>query len=303
MAKNSTPEAEAPVVETEAPVETVVTPEGEAPAETPAEDVEVPIDLTAFNTAVTEAIEGMDTATGDVAEAFVAKVRTAYQALDGIKAKNAAKARLAEDLKGYLKALNGPAAKAVMQLTEQAAVAGKSGSSAPKAAADPTEAFVGNIAALTLGLYLAQRSVPEGVEAEAAIAKATEQAGAAFEEALTVFNSDNQETENPLIRAAIKVATVKSRKASGPRVATADRRDLGAHIEEAFAPVEVGTFLTVAEIRKFESSGYGQDHPSAGAITNRLEPKSGKPTTIPGIKVERRDGKLGAVKVEAPAEA
>lgn len=304
MAKNPSTTAtttdETPAVETTVD-ETVETPaEG---TETEAVVEEKPIDLTAFTAKVDEAVTNADESTGTVPDAFVAGVRTEYQALDGIKAKNAGKALLQERMKAYLKDRNAVAAGAIMQLTEQAAVAGKSGGSTPAKVVDPSEAYIDSLATLTLGLYLVQRHTPEGVDGDAARAAAVERANAAFEDALKVSESEDQATDNALIKGALKVAAQKVRKSSGPRVASGDRRDLGAHIEEAFAAAEVGAFLTVADIRKFESTGYGKDHPSAGAITNRLEPKSGKPTTIPGIKVERRDNKLGAVKVEVPASA
>ena len=52
---------------------------------------------------------------------------------------------------------------------------------------------------------------------------------------------------------------------SGPR------RSITRHITEAFAEHPVGTFLPVGEIRAFESSEYGSDLPSAGAISAALQ--------------------------------
>jgi len=287
MAKNTTPEVEG--TEPEVTVESTET-------ATPAVE-ETPIDISAFVTAVNAAIESADESTGTIPESGVASVREAYQALDGVKVKNAAKGHLADALKESLVKLDVVKSRAVMQLTEEAAVAGKS--STPAKVVDPTEQFVNGLAVLTLALYLAQGNVPEGVDKDSAVAAATEKANEAFAEAQTVAASDDHKTENALIAAALKVATTKARKASGPRVTSGERRDLGAHISEAFAAADEGAFLTVAQIRKFESTGYGSDHPSAGAITNRLQPKSGNATTIPGITVETRDGKLGAVKASA----
>lgn len=276
MAKSATQEA---VVETVEVVE--------------AETVEETIDLTAFEAAVAEAVEGSDSTTGEVPEVEVAKVRDAYQALPGIKAKNAAKNALTDMLKQYLVALDPAKARSVMVLNERATVAGKS--AAPKKEVNLEEQYVTKVATLTLALYLAQNAVPEGVEQDAAVEKATAQANEAFAEAVEVAGSEDGSTENSLIKAALKVASTKARK-SGTRVSSGERRDLGAHIQEAFDSVESGTFLSVAEIKKFKGTVYGDEQPSAGAITNRLEPKSGKPTTIPGVTVEHRGGKLGAVK-------
>ncbi len=260
---------------------------------TEVEVAEEAIDLTAFETAVSAAVAGADENTGEVPEVGVAAVRDAYQALPGIKAKNAAKASLSDQLKQHLADMKIVEARSVMVLTERATVAGKS--SAPKREVDYQEQFESKVATLTLALYLAQKQVPEGVDAEAGIAKATSLAGEAFPEALDVMADEDSETESALIKAAVKLATSKARK-GGTRVSSGERRDLGAHISEAFDSVESGVFLSVAAIKKFKGSVYGDDQPSAGAITNRLEPKSGKPTTIDGVTVEHRDGKLGAVK-------
>lgn len=247
-------------------------------------------DITTFAAAVVEAINEADTSTGDVPEAFVATAREAYQALDGIKPKNAAKSHLAELLKVALKELDAPRAKTIMQLTEQAAVAGKS--TPARKPVDPNEAFINQVAQLTLALYLAQRNPAEGVDVEESVAKATELANESFEAANTAFNDEEAEVDSTFVRQAIRLAkTRRGRGGSG-----GPRRDLGAHMVEAFDSVESGTFLSVADIRNFESSVYGTDLPSAGAISNRLEPTSGADTTIPGITVGRRDGKLGAVK-------
>lgn len=263
------------------PVEETVTPE------------EV-IDLTQFEAAVAAAVEGADEATGQPSEALVSAVKDSYQALPGIKAKNAAKNDLSEQLKQYVGSGNITGARTVMILTEEAAVAGKS--SAPKKEVNHREAYVSKVATLTLALFIAQQDVPEGVEDGAeAQAEATELAKEAFPTAVDVA-AGNSETESGIIKAAVKLATTKARKSGTRSGGTGERRDLGAHISEAFDAVESGKFLTVAEIRKFESTGYGSDHPSAGAITNRLQPKSGAATTIDGITVEKRDGKLGAVK-------
>ena len=83
-----------------------------------------------------------------------------------------------------------------------------------------------------------------------------------------------------------------ARPGRGPVVITS-------RIAEAIAGAEAGTFLSVAHLRKSKWEEYGDDAPSAGAITNRLEPTSGAATSIPGVVVERRsvDGrdKLGVV--------
>ena len=85
---------------------------------------------------------------------------------------------------------------------------------------------------------------------------------------------------------------------SGGSTYTGERRDIGQHIVEAFADVESGTFLTVAEIRKHDSSQYTSENPaSAGAISARLFPKSGK-CTVEGIEPGTNEkGNRGARKL------
>lgn len=282
--KNETLEAET--------VETVETVEETTVEET----VEETIDLTGFEAAVESAKANADETTGTVPEADVAKVREVYQALPGIKPKNAAKAYLSDALGEAVKSGDLVAARVIMTLTEEAAVAGKT--SAPAKVIDPSEAFRTKVATLTLAGFLAVQDRPEGVS-EDVVTEAQTLASDLFAEALAVYQgTEGAESESPIVKAAIKAAQSKVRKSGQGRVSsTGERRDLGAHIIEAFEAAEVGDFLSVADIRKFESTVYGTDHPSAGAITNRLEPKSGKPTTIEGIEVGRVDGKLGATKV------
>lgn len=262
--------------------------------ETTEAEAEEVIDLTEFEAAVAEALESADEATGTVPEANVAKVREAYQALPGIKPKNAAKLALSDGMKAALNEGQIAPARAYMALTEEAAVAGKS--TAPAKQVDPAEAFRARVAAITLAGFLVSQDVPEGVS-EDVVAEGQTLASELFAEAVAVFKGEEgAETESAIVRSAVKAAASKVRKGTGRVARSGERRDLGAHITEAFAAVEPGTFLSVADIRRHESSVYGDDRPSAGAISNRLRPKSGAATTIEGIEVEERDGKLGAVK-------
>lgn len=83
-----------------------------------------------------------------------------------------------------------------------------------------------------------------------------------------------------------------------PSMATIpSRRDIGQHILNAFADLEEGTFLTIAEIRNVPSPQYPvNDPPSAGAISARLFPSNGSRTTVPGIVGASVDGRRGARK-------
>lgn len=280
----------------------------EAEATEPAPEAE--IDLTEFIGAVQTAIAERDSATGVLPEVQIDNVRSQYVALDGVKAKNKAKDYLHQQLRSFMAPADPSeipdvsSARAVMILQEEAAVAGRPGSPAkPKEKVDPTDAYAEGLTALTLAFYLATSTAPEGVDLDKAKQSATEKANELFPTASEVYASEDKATEDKVIASAIKLAKVKApRKASSGgsgRVYTGTRRDIGKHIAEAIAGAEAGTFLSVADLRKFKSEEYGDDAPSAGAITNRLEPTSGAATSVPGVVVERRsvDGrdKLGVV--------
>jgi len=79
-----------------------------------------------------------------------------------------------------------------------------------------------------------------------------------------------------------------------PGRATSGRRDIGAHIASAFAGLPDETFLTVREIRRHRSDEYGDEFPSAGAISARLFPSSGR-CTVTGVEPgENERGVRGA---------
>ena len=282
---------ESAVVESEVlETETVEAPEVEV-VET--EAPEVVIDLTDFRAATATALQNADPSTGTVTEADEAAVRTAYQALPGVKGKNAAKSHLTELLNGAIDELNVVLAKAVQILLEKSAVAGKS--TPTKAAVDPTEGFVAHLATLTLALYLASNTAPEGVDLEAAKAKATEQANESFAAAVEVSQGEGDlATGSPLINAAVKLATTKVR--GGRRVSGSPQKSIARHLEEFFADKPVGFAAKVSEIRSFKSAEYGDEKPSSGAISNRIKPKSGNASTVEGVTGEERDGILWAVK-------
>lgn len=74
------------------------------------------------------------------------------------------------------------------------------------------------------------------------------------------------------------------------------RRDFGAHIVHAFMEQPLEAFLTIQQIRNTPSPEYGDEAPSAGAISARLFPANGSPTTVPGVVAERANGVRGARK-------
>lgn len=311
MARRSTKttEATAPVDESTTTEETAVS---ESSTETateaaPATEAAAPVDLSNFESAVASAVENADTSTGTVPEADLSEVTGAYRALEGIKAKNAAKNFVNEKMKDAMNSDDLATARAYLSISENALVAAAAGtkSSVP---ADPTENFVQRIATLTLAYQLGVGTVPEGV-GDGWEGKVEELVNSSREDAtsLLVWNNSDPESRgdepeaSAVVRNAVKLATGKAAKAGvsrGGGTFTGERRDIGVHILNAFEGKDEGTFLTIAEIRNTRSDEYGDTPPSAGAISARLFPKSGTSTMEKvGIKGDTQDGKKGAVKI------
>ena len=303
--------AEATTTTEEAPVTEQATTEAPA-SEAPASENKTPekeVDLTPFKEAVAKAVSEADTSTGDVPEASLAEVTTAYRALEGIKAKNAAKAFVNEQMKDAMNSADLARARAHMQIGDKALVAAPGGKGGDKAPTDPTENYVQRVATLSLGHRLATATVPEGVaedwqaKVEALVTESLDKANELMTWASADPESRGEEPEvGAVVRNAVKLAQGKAAKAGVSRGGgsfTGERRDIGAHILNAFEDKEVGTFLTIAEIRNTKSEEYGDTPPSAGAISARLFPQSGKSSMEKvGIKPDTQNGKKGAVKVE-----
>lgn len=179
---------------------------------------------------------------------------------------------------------------------------------------DPTTDFVNRVAGFSLAAYAL---VPgEDVEAdwpsrvEALVGELVPQVSpyVTWLAADEATRGDEPETHD-LVKTAVKISQGKGagvrrpRKASGeggsgtPRAAhTGVKRSIAKHIEEAFAGKAPGTWLSIADISKFESTEYGTDKPSQGALAARIYAPGG--CTIDGIRPqENGDGKKGAVKV------
>jgi hypothetical protein len=268
--------------------------------------VETPINLDAFNTAVGTAFGNRDETTGTVPEADLAAVTSAYRDLDGVKPKNAAKALVGDHLRSAVNELDVIAGKAYMQISE-ALTAGSGGTKADRPPADPTEALTVRI--LTLDLARNLVPVPEGADAE----KATEQAGQRYSElfdsagAYLTWSMADEATRgdepeaSSTVKAAVKLALGKSARVGGSGRSGAShdgpRGDIGEHIREAFADKASGDFMSVAEIRNFKSTEYGDRQPSAGAISARLFPTSGKCSLDFVTPSTNEKGNRGATKV------
>ena len=282
--------------------ETNVSTTAEAPASTE-EKTEAPVDLSGFEAAVAAALGEADTSTGTIPPSEVEKVVVEYRTLDGIKAKNKAKAFLNEGMKSAMNESDIVQARSYLQLTES--MTAGSTSKTEKAPADPTEAFVQRSATLQLAtsLLVPGEGVAEDHEEKAAALVSESQAAAEQYLAYLQDESEDKGDEpevSTVVRNAVKLALGKAAKAGSSRTGggyTGERRDIGKHIEQAFADHPVGTFLTVAEIRKFVSEEYGQALPSAGAISARLFPQSGK-CTIESVEPDTNEkGNKGARKV------
>ncbi len=303
---NTQPEADESVVGGPVPTED----------ETPTTDAkpEAEFDLSDFEAAAEAAVAEADTTTGDVPEAEVSKVNAEYRKVAGLKGKNAARSFLNAKMKGAMDESDIVSARAWMNLGENLS-AGSSGggsSSTPRQPVDPTDAYVDRLVTLKLAVNLVPE--PEGLAedwSDKANAKFAEvEAGA--KEMLAWLQSDAEDKgDEPEVsataKAAAKLAIGRSAKAgsavraSGTSTFTGERRNILTHIAEAFAEQESGAFLKISEIRGFKSSEYGDDHPSAGAISARLFPKNGKVSeavaTTAGVKPDEVDGSKGARKL------
>lgn len=297
---NTTPEEAAVTADAATEATTEAAP---AAAEKPAE---VKIDLTAYTAAVDAAYNGRDESTGVVGDELLEAVTKAYRDLDGVKPKNAAKALVGERLKDAVNQLDISSGRAYMLIGE-ANTAGAGGSKGEKAPADPAEAYVQRLVTLALAQSLV--TAPEGVDVAAATDKANStlaELATPAQEYLTWTNADeatrgDEPEVNSTVKAAVKLATGKTAKAgggsrSGGSSFDGPRRDIGKHIAEAFESHNSGDFLTIAEITNFKSTEYGDSKPSAGAISARLFPSTGKCSLDFVTPNTNEKGNRGAVK-------
>lgn len=307
--------AEVEVTESE-DTPTEVTPSDEQ-ADGATEQAEAPaFDLTAYNEVVTEAVASRDEATGALSDEVIARVNAEYVKLDGAKAKAAARKVISDGMFAAMNDSDLHLAKAYLDL-QQGRDASASRPKAERTPADPTGAYVSQVAALNLAYGIVTDEVPEGVD-EGWAEKVTEKVGELSEQVAAFqawLNSDAEDKGDapevdPIVKSAFKIASGKGAgraKSSGGGGSTSsgERHDIGKHIAEYFEDKEPGHFALIAEIRKFKSNEYGDDLPSAGAISARLFPngdatkctlaKNGTPVA-PTYSPENRKG---AVKLSA----
>lgn len=304
----STKTADAPATDEVVEPTTDETPEATAEAEAVAEtktDEYVPADLTAFQSAVSSVVGAADS-TGDLTDEQVEVVREQYRLLPTTKDRNAAKKDLDEGMKSAMDDRDIVKARSYLQLKQSMTVASSGGGGGTKAPADPTARWRQQleIATLAYGELLAQR--PEGITDEQ-VSEITNGTASLSEQVASYrafLDSDDESAEKPEVDSRVTAAfrivnggRSKARASSGSTY-TGERRDLNKHFAEAFASKASGDFMTIAQIRSFKSEEYGDDHPSAGAISARLFPSKGE-STVEGVRpgTGGEKGQRGAFKL------
>ena len=236
----------------------------------------------------------------------IAPVQAAYRDLPAKGGQPEARKFIESSMRKSINAQEWQKGRAYMVLDERGLTAAAGGSGkTEKAPADPKQAFTERYQALLLALNLVAGDAPEGVDvAEVNVTEEQVNAARAFlahAESEAEDKGDAPEVD-AVVKAGIKLASGKvagARKTGGgsTRPEGAPQRNIANHIAEFLATVESGTFHTVADIGKFQSTEYGTDKPSPGAISARLFPSSGKATTIPGVKTGfgGADGKIKGI--------
>lgn len=264
-------------------------------------------EVTAFETAAKAAVADKDPGTGTLTEGQLEPVKVAYRAISGgIKYKNQAKKFVADSMVGSLAAGVEHILDAVAWNSIKDAIAVAPKGEDRKPGVTPTKAYADKVQSLRIALDLVEGDQPEGVEDDWSDEISDEDNATVAEAYLAWVNGDaetrgDEPEVSAVVKAAVKLATGKGPKKAG-RPAGAPfggvRRDVAAHITNAFANLNSGDFLTISEIRNIESPEYGPDDaPSAGAISARLFPKNDKPVNIEGVTPGTNDkGVNGAFK-------
>lgn len=246
----------------------------------------------------------IDVTTGTLPEKDRAPVLVALSNLSLAKNKRSAKDYLRDSMQNALQEggdnpVMFTVARGYLDLFKQVEAVATKREPAPKVTVDPTDAHVERVVAMMLAANLC--IVPDGV-AEDWKEKANARVGQVLEAAGTyrdwLFENQGKDeadrTPEPEdmpaeILAAAKIAqgraagrrTQRAASAGTPTSAgtggyTGERRSVSKHLAEAFANEPVGTILSIAQIAKFDSSEYGTDHPSSGAVTSALFKDNGK---------------------------
>lgn len=246
-------------------------------------------DLTAITALAETAIANSDE---HGAPADTTPVVEAYRSLDP-KAKRAFRELIKEQAKSALMVKrDADLARGWMTLEQ---VVGSATGKTVSAPVDPTEASIQRGVTFGLAYRLVMGTLPEGADAEAVTAAVREQVSAIDLDQVNIYttwldSTDEAKGAEPEVSAAIKAAVSLSRgKAAKVKVSrsggtsTGERKNTLTHLEQVFADKASGTFMKVSEIANAKSAEYGDESPSAGAITARLFPNNGKPVLPAGI--------------------
>jgi hypothetical protein len=276
---------------TDAPAEEVTEAET-VDTETAEEEAEV-INLTDFWAAVDSVTTSVDEDGNDTTD--YSGVTAVYAELSR-KGKAAATREMSAKMQEEIEDGNFERAQLLLKINKNKAGEKPKGERKPRTPVDPTEEFVSRMAAFQLAHSILRDEAPEGISEDWA-----DKVKALRDDASTVaqiaayreWNASADENKgdapevHPAVELAFKLASGRVRKPYGAR------HNVANHIEQVFAELESGTFLTANEIAAKPSSEYGEDGATAAAVLAKL--KSGK-LSSPFVSVEERDGKLGAVR-------
>lgn len=294
--ENPTPEVEESGTEGTEEAAVEATDEGteETATEAPAKEEAAPVDLGPFQAAAEEAVSSADDSTGDPTEESINNLNKVYREIDGVKGKNQARSWLEDQMKSAI--VGGDIVKAKTYVMLKDGLSAGSGGGAPKAPADPTVAFTYKVVALRLALYEVASNPAEGVnenwseqadKLEAELADDVQK----YRDFLASDDEDAEAPEvSPVVRQAFKLAQGKG-SGGGSRVTGGPRRDIEKHLIQVFENEPAGAVLTVNEIAKRQSTEYGDDRPSAGAVSARLFPKGRDAYSANGIEAFAEEGK------------
>lgn len=261
-------------------------------AAAPAEQV---INLDPFLAAVEEIFKHANPTNGQIAPENLTPVVEQFRALEGTKAKNAARKYLDDQMKvlmapgdeqNFIKA-----ASIMITVNALKTPKGTKVEKEPKAPADPTDAYIDRYLSVwtARNVLLNPNEVPEGVAANWGDTAKSRYAEAA--QAISDYFAYTKSTdENPVpkpdvpafVEAGFKIAAGKAAGktakttgggAKAPKTGgyTGPARNVADHINEVFASKPVGTFLKVGEIANSQTSVYGTDKVSPGAVSQRIK--------------------------------
>lgn len=271
--------------EVEAPENTEVT---EAPVEA-TETTEEVVDLTAFEAAVAEVLPNV--ANDDV---DYGPVKSAFTDL-GRKGKAQARTLIQDRMRQAIGDNDLQTAQAYLQVQNSGLeVVRATKEREPKAPVDPTADYVTRLATAQLAYQAALGSAPEGVAADAAD-QATTIVGEKMAQLESLISARQSGSEEPaevddMVKRAVRFALAgsgSSKRSSGGDGTSYNgpRRSVGNHIREAIEGMASGEFLSVAGIAGFKSGEYGDDRPSAGAISSALKSAQKSGNGFEGVTV------------------